>query len=135
MIHQMFAGAFPIRYLVGCPLLKRMTSAHGVFGGQREPRLDQFVGTSRPIRVWRNVGLTSIDGMNHFKAHGEKYYDDQAPSNTMLSQYGSRLNVSTVTRDIVSAVVVVDAAKVRDLNFGQWAVLWRDLHRWIWTTI
>jgi hypothetical protein len=39
----------------------------------------------------------------------------------MPSQYGSRLNVSTVTRDILSAIIVVDAAKVRDLNFGQLA--------------
>jgi hypothetical protein len=102
-------------------LLKKMTRAHGVFDGQRGPELDQFVTTPRPIRVWRNIGLTSIDGANHFKAHGEKYYKDEAPSNTMPSQYGSRLNVSTVTRDIVSAIVVVDAAKVRGLNFGQLA--------------
>jgi hypothetical protein len=103
------------------PVLKKMTRAHGVFDGQRGPELDHFVTTPRPIRVWRNIGLTSIDGLNHFKAHGEKYYKDEAPSNTMPSQYGSRLNASTVTRDIVSAVIVVDAGKIRDLNFGQLA--------------
>jgi hypothetical protein len=37
----------------------------------------------------------------------------------MPSQYGSRLNVSSVTRDILSVIVVVDANQVRDLNFGQ----------------
>jgi hypothetical protein len=103
------------------PLVKKITLAHGVFDGQRGPPLDQFVITPRPIRVWRNIGLTSIDGASHFKAHGEKDYNDEAPSNTMPSQYGSRLNVSTVTRDILSAIIVVDAAKVRDLNFGQLA--------------
>jgi hypothetical protein len=100
-------------------LLKKLTVAHGVFDDQRGLALDQFIVTPRPIRVWRNVGLTSIDGANHFKGHGEKYYDDEAPSNTMPSQYGSRLNVSNVTRDILSAIVVVDAGKVHDLNFGQ----------------
>lgn len=101
--------------------LKKITSAHGIFDSQRGPALDQFVATPRPIRVWRNIGLTSIDGVNHFKSRGEKYYDDEAPSNTMPSQYGSRLNVSTVTRDILSALVVVDAGKVHDLNYGQLA--------------
>jgi hypothetical protein len=39
--------------------------------------------------------------------------------NTLPSQYGSRLNASLVTRDILSVIVVVDGTKVRDLNFGQ----------------
>jgi hypothetical protein len=101
--------------------LKQMSQGHGFFAGEKGPELDQFIVTPRPIRVWRSISLTSIDGANHFKAHGEKYYKDEAPSNQMPSQYGSHLNVSTVTRDIVSAIVVVDVAKVRDLNFGQLA--------------
>jgi hypothetical protein len=103
------------------PFLSKMSQGHGFFAGEKGPELDQFIATPRPIRVWRSISLTSIDGVNHFKAHGEKYYKDEAPSNQMPSQYGSHLNVSTVTRDIVSAIVVVDAAKVRDLNFGQLA--------------
>jgi hypothetical protein len=103
------------------PVLKKMTRAHGVFDGERGPELDRFVATPRPIRVWRTIGLTSIDGANHFKAHGEHYYKNEAPSNTLPSQYGSRLNVSLVTRDIVSALIVVDAGKTRELNFGQLA--------------
>jgi len=39
--------------------------------------------------------------------------------NTLPSQYGSRLNASLVTKDILSVIVVVDATKVRELNFGQ----------------
>jgi hypothetical protein len=103
------------------PFLRNMSQGHGFFAGEKGPELDQFIATPRPVRVWRSIGLTSIDGANHFKAHGEKYYKDEAPSNQMPSQYGSRLNVSTVTRDILSALVVVDAAKVRDLSFGQLA--------------
>jgi hypothetical protein len=84
-------------------------------------QVEKFVSMPRPIRVWRSIGLTSIDGSNHIRAHGEDEYFREPSSATLPSQYGSRLNVSLVTRDIESAVVIVDATQVHALNFGQLA--------------
>lgn len=54
--------------------------------------------------------------------HAKKFAGANGPEpvvNTLPSQYGSRLNASLVTRDILSVILVVDATKVRELNFGQ----------------
>jgi hypothetical protein len=101
--------------------LRKMIQQPRAFDAQRGPPLERFIATPRPVRVWRDIVLTSIDGANHVRAHGEKSYDEEPPGNTLPSIFGSRLNVSTVTRDIVGAVIIVDAQKVHDLNFGQLA--------------
>lgn len=81
----------------------------------------KFISTPRPIRVWRSIGLTSIDGTGHIRTHGEDDYFREPPSVNLPSQYGSRLAVALVTRDIESAAIIVDSNQVRALNFGQLA--------------
>src|ERR1700730_1745363 len=46
------------------PKLKKLADRHAgeAFNYETGPQLKKFVETSRPIRVWYNVGATSIDG-------------------------------------------------------------------------
>jgi hypothetical protein len=113
------------------PKLKKLVDRHNgeAFNYETGARLKTFVETPRPIRVWYNVGATSIDGagmvsgfLDTGSIHVKKFAGANGPEpivNTLPSQYGSRLNASLVTRDILSAIVVVDATRVRELNFGQ----------------
>jgi hypothetical protein len=113
------------------PRLKRLADRHNgeAFNYETGAQLKAFVETSRPIRVWYNVGATSIDGagmvsgfLDTGSIHVKKFAGANGPEpvvNTLPSQYGSRLNASLVTRDILSVIVVVDATRVRELNFGQ----------------
>jgi len=113
------------------PKLKQLADHHNgeAFNYETGAQLKRFVETSRPIRVWYNAGTTSIDGVSMVSGfldtgsiHAKKFAGANGPEpvvNTLPSQYGSRLNASLVTRDILSVIVVVDAAKVRELNFGQ----------------
>jgi hypothetical protein len=113
------------------PTLKKLADRHngGAFNYATGAQLKQFVETSRPIRVWYNAGTTSIDGVSMVSGfldtgsiHAKKFAGPNGPEpmvNTLPSQYGSRLNASLVTKDILSVIVVVDATKVRELNCGQ----------------
>ena len=113
------------------PKLKRLAGLHNgeAFNYETGAQLNKFVEISRPIRVWYNAGTTSIDGasmasgfLDTGSVHAKKFASASGPEplvNTLPSQYGSRLNASLVTRDILSVIVVVDATKVRKLNFGQ----------------
>jgi hypothetical protein len=113
------------------PKLKQLADRHNgeAFNYETGAQLKKFVETSRPIRVWYNAGTTSIDGVSMVSGfldtgsiHAKKFAGPNGPEpvvNTLPSQYGSRLNASLVTRDILSVIVVVDATKVRELNVGQ----------------
>jgi hypothetical protein len=113
------------------PKLKQLADRHNgeAFNYETGTQLKKFVETSRPVRVWYNAGSTSIDGASMVSGlldtgsiHSKKFAGANGPEpvvNTLPSQYGSRLNASLVTRDILSVIVVVDATKVRSLNFRQ----------------
>jgi hypothetical protein len=111
------------------PALKKWTQHPAVFNYETGTELRHFLGTPRPVRVWYNEGATGIDGAGMVSAildtssiHAKKYAsaDGVEPLvNRMPSQYGSRLNVSTVTKDILSVIVVVDSNKVGGINIGQ----------------
>jgi hypothetical protein len=107
-------------------LLKRHAAMRPAnFNYETGPQLDKFIEKPRPIRVWYNAGITSLDGAALVSSlgdtsdiHARKFAGD-ALANRLPSQYASRLNAASVTRDIVSVIIVVDVNKVRDLNFGQ----------------
>jgi hypothetical protein len=101
-------------------LIRKLLKEPKVFDRNEDKvELADFVSNPRPIRVWRSLWLTTIDGSQRIKAHGEKQYADEPHSTQLPSFYGSRLNAAQVTRDFSSVIVVVDAAKVMDLNMGQ----------------
>jgi hypothetical protein len=113
------------------PRLKQLANRRNgeAFNYETGTQLKKFVQTSRPIRVWYNAGTTGIGGasmvsgiLDTSSIHAKKFSGSNGPEplvNTLPSQYGSRLNASLVTRDILSVIVVIDATKVRELNFGQ----------------
>ncbi len=113
------------------PSLKQLANRHdaAAFNYETGAQLKKFVKMPRPVRVWYNAGTTSVDGANLVSAildsssvHARQFGGPQGLDpvfNTLPSQYGSRLNASLVTRDILSVIVVVDTTQVRKLNFGQ----------------
>jgi hypothetical protein len=111
------------------PGLKQTIKSGGqTFNYETGARLKSFVDSPRPVRVWYNVGVTSIDGASmvsrlldtsSVRARTGINGGMDPVVNKLPSIYGSRLNASLITRDILSVIVVVDAGKVRDLNFGQ----------------
>lgn len=113
------------------PGLKQLANHHdaAAFNYETGAQLKKFVESPRPVRAWYNAGTTSVDGANLVSAildsssvHARQFGGPNGLDpvfNTLPSQYGSRLNAALVTRDILSVIVVVDATKVRDLNFGQ----------------
>jgi hypothetical protein len=113
------------------PGLKQLANHHdaAAFNYETGAQLKKFVELPRPVRVWYNAGTTSVDGANLVSAildsssvHARQFGGPQGLDpvfNTLPSQYGSRLNASLVTRDILSVIVVVDTTQVRKLNFGQ----------------
>ncbi len=115
------------------PGLKQVADRKGgqAFNYETGERLKKFIETPRPIRVWYNAGSTSIDGasmvsgiLDTSSVHARKFGSARGLDpvyNVLPSQYGSRLNVATATRDILSVIVIIDSTKVRDLNFGQLA--------------
>jgi hypothetical protein len=120
-------GAGPLG--AGEPGLKQTIKSGGqTFNYETGARLKSFVDSPRPVRVWYNVGVTSIDGASmvsrlldtsSVRARTGINGGMDPVVNKLPSIYGSRLNASLITRDILSVIVVVDAGKVRDLNFGQ----------------
>jgi hypothetical protein len=111
------------------PALKKLTQHPAVFNYETGAELRRFVETPRPVRVWYNEGATGVDGAGMVSAildtssiHAKKFANANGAEpviNQMPSQYGSRLNVSTVTKDILSVIVVVDSNQVSGLNIGQ----------------
>jgi hypothetical protein len=113
------------------PGLKQLANHHdaAAFNYETGAQLKTFLESSRPVRIWYNAGTTSVDGANLVSAildsssfHARQFGGPQGLDpvyNRLPSQYGSRLNASLVTRDILSVIVVIDAPKVHDLNFGQ----------------
>lgn len=100
--------------------IKQMLKVPRLFDGKEDKAaVKEFLSNPRPVRVWRNIYLTSIDGSQHLRVAGEKVYNLEIPTTQLPSIYGSRINVAQVTRDINSAIVVVDANQVRDLNVAQ----------------
>jgi hypothetical protein len=111
--------------------LKALANHHDAeaFNYETGTRLKRFVETPRPVRIWYNAGTTSVDGANlvssmldSSSAHARHFGGPQGLDsvfNRLPSQYGSRLNASLVTRDVLSVIVVIDTTQVRKLNFGQ----------------
>jgi hypothetical protein len=115
------------------PRLTKLTHKNGgqLFNYETGEELKKFVEISRPVRVWYNTGATSIDGASMMSElfdtgseHAKTFNNSRGPEpihNSLPSIYGSRTNVSLVTKDILSVIVVVDAKKVSDINIGQLA--------------
>ena len=113
------------------PGLKRLANHHDArgFNDETKAQLQQFIETPRPVRVWYNVGKTSVEGVLLEAAildptSGAARHFPAPPGldpvyNTVSPQVSSRLNLSPATRDILSVIVVVDTTQVRKLNFGQ----------------
>jgi hypothetical protein len=87
----------------------------------------RFIDTPRPVRVWYNIGTTSMDGvaliaalqLGNSSVFGRQF-DNEPPINQLPSTLGSRLTY-TVTNDILSVIMVVDARRLLGLNIGQLA--------------
>ena len=113
------------------PGLKRLANHHDAkaFNSETEAQLKQFVGTPRPVRVWYNAGKASVEGITLVSAildpsSGAARHFSAPPGldpvyNRVSPQVSSRLNLSPLTRDILSVIVVIDTTQVRKLNFGQ----------------
>jgi hypothetical protein len=115
------------------PRLARLTHKNGgqLFNYETGEELKKFVEISRPVRVWYNTGATSIDGASMISElfdtgseHAKTFNNSRGPEpvhNSLPSIYGSRTNVSLVTKDILSVIIVIDARKITDINIGQLA--------------
>jgi len=87
----------------------------------------RFIDTPRPVRVWYNIGTTSMDGvalvaalqLGNSSVYGRQF-DREPPINQMPSFLGSRLTY-TVTNDILSVIMVVDSSRLTGVNIGQLA--------------
>ena len=113
------------------PGLRRLADHHDARGFTEEvkARLKQFVEMPRPVRVWYNVGKTSVEGtllvaaiLDPSSGAARHFPAPQGLDpvfNTVSPDVSSRLDLSTVTRDILSVIVVIDSTQVRKLNFGQ----------------
>jgi hypothetical protein len=93
------------------------------FGGE----VRRFIATPRPVRVWYNIGTTSMDGaalvaglqLGNSSVFGRQY-DNEPIVNRLPSSLASRLTYS-VTNDILSVIIVVDARRLASLGIGQLA--------------
>jgi hypothetical protein len=113
------------------PGLTRLLNHHDAkaFDSETEAQLKQFVETTRPVRVWYNVGKTRVEGVTIVSAildpssgaarHFSAPQGLDPVYNRVSPQFSSRVNESPVARDILSAIVVIDFTQVRTLNFGQ----------------
>jgi hypothetical protein len=107
-------------------LMKRLEDRRAVFNYEAtKTRLDEFE-KPRPVRTWYNAGTVSIDGtmiveMLDTSSTRARPWKNGPVENVMPSQYGSRLNASTVTHDILSAIVIVDRRTTLGLTMGQLA--------------
>jgi hypothetical protein len=87
----------------------------------------RFIDTPRPVRVWYNVGTTSMDGvalvaalqLGNSSVFGRQF-NSEPPINQLPSFLGSRLTY-TVTNDILSVIVVVDSGRLSGVSIGQLA--------------
>jgi len=116
------------------PRLTKLAHKNGgqLFNYETGEELKKFVEISRPVRVWYNVGTTSIDGasfvsefLDTSSLRARQFADGKGGLepvyNTLPSIYGSRTNVALATRDILSVIIIVDSKKVTDINIGQLA--------------
>jgi hypothetical protein len=86
-----------------------------LFGHELPPRIDRFIATDRPIRVWHNWAFEHWADNNRSTLAGRRR---QQPEEGRLEN--SRM-VSSVTRRDWGAIVIVDTAKTQDLSVGQLA--------------
>lgn len=77
--------------------------------------IKHFIRTAQPVRVWYNANGSCPDGEATFQLQGGIVYPTCSHG-----EIGSRLRWEVV-RVISSVIVVVDARRVSDLNFGQLA--------------
>jgi hypothetical protein len=111
-------------------LVKRLEKRSGVFNFEgNRPQLAEFE-RPRPVRIWYNLGTVSLDGQtviemldtSSARARSSAGMGSSEPIyNNMPSQYGSRLNASTVTHDILSVLEIVDRRSTAGLTTGQLA--------------
>jgi len=87
----------------------------------------RFIDTPRPVRVWYNVGTTSMDGVALVAAlqlgSGSMFsrqFNNEPLINQLPSTLGSRLTY-TVTNDILSVIMVVDSNRLEGVSIGQLA--------------
>ncbi len=82
-------------------------------------QINRFIDTPRPVRVWYNAEFIGADGTSFIEESG---YGIPGAVSRVNRRYdgGSRL-IRTAIRDVETALVIVDANKLKDVNFGQLA--------------
>lgn len=95
---------------------------HGLFNTRHGVApVKHFIETPRPVRVFYNAALSGADnatlvaGMLAASTQGETA---DFPTFSGPSSLGSRVSFAVI-RNISSAIIVIDPAQVRALNFGQ----------------
>lgn len=79
-------------------------------------QIDHFIYTPRPVRVWYNAEFIGADGTPFF----EETVGEGVSRVNRRYDGGSRLTRSAV-RDVRTSLVIVDANKLKNVNFGQLA--------------
>ena len=111
-------------------LIKKLESTRSAFNREMSARQKTDFERDRPVRTWYNAGTVSLDGTlviemldtSSSRARNGSDRNGQTPVfNNMPSQYGSRLNASTVTHDILSVIEIVDRRSTVGLNMNQLA--------------
>ena len=96
---------------------KRDVWMFGDESDQGGPKIRKFLNSNSPIRVWYNAELYSDEGTPLGNTNS---CQSALACRTNLRAFASRIGFST-TRDLTSALIMVDAPRARGVNFGQLA--------------
>jgi len=90
-----------------------------MFGDEGPGKIRKFIGSKSPIRVWYNAELYSDEGTPMGNGDGTSNYS----ANSIRANLRARATriVFNDTRDLTSALVMVDGPRARGINFGQLA--------------
>jgi hypothetical protein len=120
----------PNLYVIVAPdpealLIKWWRQSPDLFAGETGADVKRFLVTPRPVRVWYSAKTVGDDGsfvvgLLDATSVRAKPFNNETAENVQPSYKGSRLT-TLATRDISSVIVVVDAAKMVGINFGQLA--------------
>jgi hypothetical protein len=96
---------------------KRDVWMFGDESDQGGPKIRKFLNSNSPIRVWYNAELYSDEGTPLGNTNS---CQSALACRTNLRAFASRIGFST-TRDLTSALIMVDGPRARGVNFGQLA--------------